>query len=92
MLPGNCSRQIRRRRAMPKAIFFDFLFHFPHFHHFTANVTRALPLEVIKGEAGIDRTRRKQQTRQQQLEHITIETAHHNHSRDLGPAPSLESL
>jgi hypothetical protein len=27
------------------------LFYFSHFHHFTANVTRPLPLEVIKEEA-----------------------------------------
>jgi hypothetical protein len=32
--------------------FFAFLFHFSRFHHFTANVTRALPSEVIKREAG----------------------------------------
>jgi hypothetical protein len=30
--------------------------------------------------------------KQQQLELISIETTHHHHSRDLGSAPSLESL
>jgi hypothetical protein len=35
--------------AMPEATFLVFLF---HFHLFTINVTRALSLEAIKGEAG----------------------------------------
>jgi hypothetical protein len=39
MLQGNYSHRIRRRTFMPKATFFVFLFHFPCFHHFTANVT-----------------------------------------------------
>jgi hypothetical protein len=48
---------------MPEATFFAFLFHFPRFHHFTANVTRALPLEVIKGEAGaMTRGRKEDET------------------------------
>jgi hypothetical protein len=34
---------------MPEATFFVFLF---HFYPFTMNVSRALPLEAIKGEAG----------------------------------------
>jgi hypothetical protein len=34
---------------MPEATFFVFLF---HFYLFTTNVTRALSLEAIKGEAG----------------------------------------
>jgi hypothetical protein len=37
---------------MPEATFFAFLFHLFLFHLFTTNVTRALPLETIKGEAG----------------------------------------
>jgi hypothetical protein len=37
---------------MPEATFFVFLFHSPCFYPFTTNVTRALPLEAIKGEAG----------------------------------------
>jgi hypothetical protein len=49
-LQGNCSHRTRRR-ATPETTFFVFIFHLPRFHHFTANVTRALPLEAIKGEA-----------------------------------------
>jgi hypothetical protein len=90
-LQGNCSHRIRRRMATPEATFLAFLFHFSCFHPFTANVTRALPLEAIKGEAGAA-SRGDETTRQQQLEHTAIETAHHHHSGDLGPAPSLESL
>jgi hypothetical protein len=56
-LQENCSHWIRRRTAMPEATFFAFLFYFPCFHYFTTNVTRALPLEVIKGEAGARTTR-----------------------------------
>jgi hypothetical protein len=51
-LQGNCSHWIRRRTATPEATFFAFLFHFSRFHDFTVNVTQALPLEAIKGEAG----------------------------------------
>jgi hypothetical protein len=65
-LQGNCSHRIRRRTTTPEAIFFAFLFHFSYFHHFTANVTRALPLEVIKGEAGAT-SRRDETIKQQQL-------------------------
>jgi hypothetical protein len=50
-LQGNYSHRTRRR-ATPEATFFAFLFHLPCFHPFTANVTRVLPLEAIKGEAG----------------------------------------
>jgi hypothetical protein len=50
-LQGNCSHRIRRA-ATPEATYFVFLFHSPHFYPFTTNVTRALPLEAIKGEAG----------------------------------------
>jgi hypothetical protein len=39
--------------ATLEAIFFVFLFHpFFHFHLFIMNVTRALSLETLKGEAG----------------------------------------
>jgi hypothetical protein len=38
--------------AMPEGRGHLFLFHFLCFHHFIANVTRTLPLEAIKGEAG----------------------------------------
>jgi hypothetical protein len=37
---------------MHEATFFVFLFHSLCFYPFTMNVTRALPLETIKGEAG----------------------------------------
>jgi hypothetical protein len=76
VLQGNCSHQIRRRTATPKATFSAFLFHFPRFHHFTANVTRALPLEVIKGEAGAmsKGIEREEMVKQQQLEPILIKT------------------
>jgi hypothetical protein len=47
----NCSHQIRRRMTTPEATFFVFLFHSPCFHPLTTNVTQALPLETIKGEA-----------------------------------------
>jgi hypothetical protein len=40
---------------MPETTFFAFLFYFPYFYHFTTNVTQPLPLDVIKGEAGIER-------------------------------------
>jgi hypothetical protein len=70
-------------------LFFVFLFHFPRFHHFTANVTRALPLEAIKGKAGAMSTRdrekeRRKTTKQEQLELISIETTHHHHSQETG--------
>jgi hypothetical protein len=92
-LQGNCSHRIRRRTATLEATFFGFLFHFSRFHPFTINVTRALPLEAIKGKAGAA-SRRDGMIKQQQPEHTVIETAHHHHHhpRDLGPAPSLESL
>jgi hypothetical protein len=75
-LHGNCSHRIRRRTATPQATFFAFLFHFffSVFTPFTANVTRALPLEAIKGEGqGPEQSRttepnRKETTKQQQLE------------------------
>jgi hypothetical protein len=59
----------------------SFFFIFPYFHYFTANVTRALPLEAIKGEAGARAINAiaieiggKKRTRQQQLERTTLET------------------
>jgi hypothetical protein len=51
MLQGNCSHRIRRKTATPKATFFVFLFHSPYFYPFIMNITQALPLEAIKGEA-----------------------------------------
>jgi hypothetical protein len=71
-LQENYSHQIRRRTATSEATFFVFLFHFPCFYHFTANVTRALPLKAIKGEAGT--IEKEEKTRQQPLEHTSIET------------------
>jgi hypothetical protein len=93
-LQGNCSHRTRRRTATPEASFFAFLFLFSRFHPFTANVTRALPLEAIKGRQGPERSRttepnRKETMKQQQLEPTQN---HHHHPRDLGPAPSLKSL
>jgi hypothetical protein len=79
-LHENYSHRIRRRTATPEATFFAFLFHFSNFHPFTANVTRALPLEAIKGEAGATtrggskREKRDKTIHQQQLEPISIET------------------
>jgi hypothetical protein len=49
VLQENYSHQIRRKTAMPEATFWFFSF---IFHPFTTNVTRALSLEAIKGEAG----------------------------------------
>jgi hypothetical protein len=49
---GSYSRRIRRETAAPEVIFFVFLFHIFLISPFTINVTRALPLETIKGEAG----------------------------------------
>jgi hypothetical protein len=96
MLQENSSHRIRRRTVMPEATFFAFLFHFPHFHHFTANVTRALPLEVIKGEAGARMTRvikrKKRKNDQATTARTHLSRNHHHHSRDLGSALSLESL
>jgi hypothetical protein len=45
-LQENCSHRIRRKTAMTEATFVVFLFHL-----FTMTITRALPLEAIKGEA-----------------------------------------
>jgi hypothetical protein len=59
-----------------------------HFHLFTTNITRALSLEDIKGEARA--TSRGEQESDQATTHP------HIHAppliRDLGSAPSLESL
>jgi hypothetical protein len=51
-LQGDCSHRIRRKTATSKTTFFIFLFHSFRFYPFTTNVTRALPLEAIKGEVG----------------------------------------
>jgi hypothetical protein len=66
--------------------FFVFLFYSPCFYPFTTNVTRALPLEAIKGEAdatskGDEAIKRSndQAINQQQLEPTSIETTHHHH-------------
>jgi hypothetical protein len=65
---------------MPEATFFAFVFHFFRFHPFTTHVTRALPLEAIKGEAetmtrgGEKREERDETIQQQQLEPISVET------------------
>jgi hypothetical protein len=90
-LQGSCSHHIRRRTATSKAIFFVFLFHSPYFHPFTTNVTRALPLEAIKGKAGATS---KGAIKQQQLESTSIKTTHHAPplTKDIGSALSLESL
>jgi hypothetical protein len=48
-LQENYSHWIRRKKATPEATFVVFLF---HFHLFTTNVTRSLPLEAINGKAG----------------------------------------
>jgi hypothetical protein len=70
---------------------FCFSLSFSPFYPFTTNVTRALPLEAIKGEAGATS---KGAIKQQQLEPTSIETSHHAPplTRDLGSSPSLESL
>jgi hypothetical protein len=60
--------------ATPEATFFVFLFHSPCFHPFTTNVTRALPLEAIKGETGATS---KGVIKQQQLEPTLVKTTHH---------------
>jgi hypothetical protein len=49
---GNCSDRIRRKTAVPEAIFFVYLFYLFPISPFTMNVTQALPLEAIKGEVG----------------------------------------
>jgi hypothetical protein len=65
--------------ATLEATFFVFLFHSSRFYSFTTNVTRALPLEAIKGEAGatsrgeIERSR-DQMVKPQQLELTVIDT------------------
>jgi hypothetical protein len=54
-----------------------------------------LPFSLIfpGGGRAIDQAReKKERTKEQQLKHTAIETKHHHHSRDLGSAPSLESL
>jgi hypothetical protein len=52
MLQENCSHRIRKEMAMPEATLFSFLFHPFPFLPLTMNVTRALSLQAIKGEAG----------------------------------------
>jgi hypothetical protein len=89
-LQGNYSHRIRRRTATPEATFFVFLFYFSCFYHFTANITRALPLEAIKRKAGtIEKVEKNKATTART--HLN-RNHHHHHSRDLGPALSLESL
>jgi hypothetical protein len=63
----------------------------PRFYPFITNVTQALPLEAIKGEAGATS---KGAIKQQQLEPTSIETTHHAPplTRDLESSPSLKSL
>jgi hypothetical protein len=73
--------------AAPKATFFVFSFIFSPLHLFTTNVTQALPLETIKGEARD--TSQEEKFHNDQLTH----TPHTQiPRRDLGFAPSLESL
>jgi hypothetical protein len=89
------------RRPCPRPPFLSFSFIFSPFHLFTTNVTRALPLETIKGEAGATS---KRETSQRRHTHLT-ETSWRRHTyltkttphtqlprRDLGSVPSLESL
>jgi hypothetical protein len=85
-LQGNYSHWIRRKTAAPEAIFFIFLFHFSPFHLFTTNVTQALPLETIKGEAGAAPQKRKhndecrnEHTDRQTHVHLTKTTTHTYH-------------
>jgi hypothetical protein len=91
----NYFHQIRRKTAAPEATFFVFLFHLFPLHLFTTNVTWALPLKTIKGEAGATskdtpngtnvETRNIHTSLKQQHTRITPQ-------RDRGSAPSLESL
>jgi hypothetical protein len=89
-LQGNCSHRIRLHYHAETTFFLFFSFILPIFHPFTMNITRALPLETIKGE--VEATFRA--IEKQQLELIPIETTHHAQplTRDLRFVPSLESL
>jgi hypothetical protein len=60
---GNCSHRMRRKTDAPESTFLFFSFMFSPFHLFTTNVTRALPLETIKWEAGATSKRELASTR-----------------------------
>jgi hypothetical protein len=79
-LQENCSHRIRRKTATPEATFVVFLF---YFYLFITNVTRALPLEAIKGR---QRPHLRQSTRVHRNQAITH--PHTTLTRDLGFALS----
>jgi hypothetical protein len=58
-LQGNCSHRIRRRTATSEATFFCLSLSFSPFSPLYHNVTQALPLEAIKGEAGGESKRKE---------------------------------
>jgi hypothetical protein len=93
-LQENCSHRIRRKTVTPEATFFVFLFHSSCFYPFTTNVTRALPLEAIKGEAGA--TSKGGDQAATDRVHLNRNHTSRFHAppltRDLGSAPSLKSL
>jgi hypothetical protein len=74
-------------------LFLSFSFIFLVFLSFTANITRSLPLEAIKGEAGAT----SKGTRGDDQATTARTHLNRNHTpppltRDLGSAPSLKSL
>jgi hypothetical protein len=82
-LQENCSHRRRRKTAMPEATFWVFSF---IFHLFTTNVTRALPLEAIKREAGATSRKREKKAsdqttthRSNQIEHTSLRHRHIHH-------------
>jgi hypothetical protein len=89
-LQGNYSHRIRRRTTTSEITFSVFLFHSPCFYLFTMVVTRPLPLEAIKGEAGAT-SRGDKKTRRKITATTTITTLYTPPLiRDLGSVPSLE--
>jgi hypothetical protein len=76
--------------AVPKATFFCFSFIFSLFHLFTMNVTRVISLETIKGEAGA--TSKGDGREDEETTHTHLARTSTPPKRDLGSAPSLESL
>jgi hypothetical protein len=79
---GELLPQDKEEDGYARGHLFCLSFIFPVFLPFTANVTRALPLESIKGEAGPHLRGQEETIKQQQLEPISIETTHHHHSQE----------
>jgi hypothetical protein len=67
---------------MPPFLFFSFIL--PVFYPFTANVTRVLPVEAIKGEAGA--TAKGEEATIARI-HLSRNNNHHHHQETWDPLP-----